>query len=34
VDWIELAEDGNKWLPLVNTVINVQFSSIFFFLTG
>jgi hypothetical protein len=24
VDWIHLAQDGNKWQALVNTVMNIQ----------
>jgi len=26
VDWIELAQDGNKWRALVNAVMNLPVS--------
>jgi hypothetical protein len=25
VDWINLAQDRDQWLPLVNTVMNLRF---------
>jgi hypothetical protein len=26
MDWIDLAQDGNQWSALVNTLINLQVS--------
>jgi hypothetical protein len=24
IDWIDLAQDGNQWMALVNTVMNLR----------